>query len=176
MSTTRDMASLVDVRAADAVEILGPTIQFLTPPGERDDGPCVMRGTIPPGAVVPLHSHEDPETFLTIAGEVEGLVDTGDRMRWVAIGPQGVFHVPGGAKHAWRNRSDQPAVMNLVSTNRIACFFREVGTPVAPRGSTAGVPPSEAVVEHFLETAARYGYWNATPEENAAVGIALPGA
>ena len=25
--------------------------------------------------------------------------------------------------------------------------------------------------EHFLETSARYGYWNATPDESAAAGI-----
>jgi hypothetical protein len=27
-----------------------------------------------------------------------------------------------------------------------------------------------------LATAERYGYWNAAPEENAEVGIVLPGA
>ena len=35
-------------------------------------------------------------------------------------------------------------------------FFREV----------AGSTP-----EHFLAVSERYGYWNATPEESAAVGL-----
>jgi hypothetical protein len=35
-------------------------------------------------------------------------------------------------------------------------------------------PPSPDVVERFLRTSERYGYWNATPEENAAVGVELP--
>ena len=47
----------------------------------------------------------------------------------------------------------------LVSTARIGRFFREVAAP-------SGDP-----IEHFLATAERYGYWNATPEENAAVGL-----
>jgi hypothetical protein len=48
--------------------------------------------------------------------------------------------------------------MFVVTTASIARFFREI----AGHG-----------VERFLEVAERYGYWNATPEENAAAGIAL---
>jgi hypothetical protein len=68
--------------------------------------------------------------------------------------------VPGNAKHAWRNASREPAVAIVVSTPRIGRFFREV----------AG-PPSDAAIQRFLEVAERYGYWNATPEENAGVGL-----
>jgi hypothetical protein len=57
------VAHLVDLRDAETIDVLGPTIQFLTPPGPSDDDPCVMRGIIPPGVPVPLHSHRDPETF-----------------------------------------------------------------------------------------------------------------
>jgi hypothetical protein len=35
-------------------------------------------------------------------------------------------------------------------------------------------PPSDAAVQRFLETAERYGCWNATAEENAQVGLPLP--
>ena len=41
----------------------GATIDFLTP--VEDGAPCLMRGTIPAGGVVPLHSHADPETSIT---------------------------------------------------------------------------------------------------------------
>jgi len=37
----------------------------------------------------------------------------------------------------------------------------------------AAWPPSGPAVRQFLGTAARYGYWNATPEENAEVGLRL---
>jgi quercetin dioxygenase-like cupin family protein len=155
---------IVDARSTETFDVLGPTIEFLTRPGATEDEPCVMRGTIPAGVAVPLHSHPDPETFVVLSGEVEGLVPSRDGMRWVRIGPGGVFHVPGDRKHAFRNGRHDPAVMIVVSTTRIGLFFREV----------AG-PPSPETIEHFLRTADRYGYWNATPEENAEVGIRLPG-
>jgi hypothetical protein len=63
--------------------------------------------------------------------------------------------------------------MNIVSTARLGFFFREVGAPVTATNGTQS-PPSEDVLRHFLETAERYGYWNATPEENARIGLAGP--
>jgi quercetin dioxygenase-like cupin family protein len=154
---------LVDQERAEVVDLVdGATIRFLTPPG-ADGFPCVMRGTIPPGGVVPLHSHADPETFLVESGTLEGLTTWGDSIGWIPVRPGDVFHVPGDAKHAWRNPSEhEPAVTIIVSTATIGRFFREI----------AG-PPSEEAVQRFLETSQRYGYWNATPEENAAVGISM---
>jgi mannose-6-phosphate isomerase-like protein (cupin superfamily) len=125
----------------------GATIEILV-----DDDPCIMRGTIPPGAVVPLHSHDDPETFIGIAGEMEGFVES-DHVR---VGPGELLHVPGGARHGWRNSGTEPAVTFLISTARMARFFREV----------AGATP-----EQFLATSARYGYWNPTPDQSAAAGL-----
>lgn len=163
-------AYLVDPAAVETLDVLGPTVQFLTPP--EDGEPCVMRGTIPPGVVVPLHSHADPETFLAVSGELEGLVHADEDVRWIRIGPGDVFHVPGGARHAFRNRSRGPAVSILVSTSTIGRFFREIGRPLEP-GATPAWPPPPAALQRLRETAERYGYWNATPEENAAVGIPL---
>jgi quercetin dioxygenase-like cupin family protein len=148
----------------ETVNVLGPTVEILTPPGD-DDAPCAMRGTIPAGGIVPLHSHPEPETFIVISGDVEALVDTGDDVRWIPLGPGDVFHVRGDARHAWRNRSPAPAVSLVVTTQRIARFFREV--------AGAGGPPTGEEVRRFLAIADRYGYWNATPEENAAVGLGL---
>jgi quercetin dioxygenase-like cupin family protein len=164
------IAHFVDPRTVETLNVLGPTVQFLTRPEDGENAPLIMRGTIPPDGVVPLHSHADPETFLSVSGEVEGLVESADGFSWVRIGPGDVFHVPGGAKHAWRNRSQEPAVQLIVTTARIGRFFREVGTRVEP-GSTSDGPPSADAIEHFPETAERYGYWNATPEQNAEVGL-----
>jgi quercetin dioxygenase-like cupin family protein len=156
-------AHLVDPDAAETIGVLGPTIQFLTSPDEAD-APLVIRGTIPPGAVVPMHTHADPETFFEVTGTPEGLVHTDAGFRWEPIRPGDVFHVPGCAKHAFRNHSSEPAVMIVTTTSRIGRFFREVASP--PAGSDP--------LLHFLATSERYGYWNATPEENAAVGIPQP--
>jgi len=63
--------------------------------------------------------------------------------------------------------------MIIASTTTSGRFFPELGVPVAP-GSAPPGPPSTDRVQLFLETSARYGYWNASPEENARVGISLP--
>lgn len=131
-----------------------------------------MRGTIPPGVIVPLHSHADPETFIQISGEIEGLSQSPEGFVWVSIRPGDIFHVPGGAKHAFRNLSAEAAVMILVSTPGIGRFFRDVGKPIAG-GNRYSDPPSADAIQYFLRTAAAYGYWNATPEENASVGLSL---
>ena len=48
--------------------------------------------------------------------------------------------------------------MFLVTTGTLARFFREVAAD--PDG--------------FLGISDRSGYWNATPEENAAIGLTVP--
>jgi quercetin dioxygenase-like cupin family protein len=129
----------------------GATLEYIT--AIEDGAPCAIRGTLPPGGVVPLHSHADPETFVVLEGEAESY--TGDR--WLRVGPADVHHIPGDVRHAWRN-GPEPAVMVLVTTATMARFFREI----AER-------PEES-----LAISDRYGYWNATPEENAAIGITVP--
>jgi hypothetical protein len=55
------------------LELFGPTVEFLTSPQEAQSDFCVLKGTIPPGVSVPLHSHADTEDFFVISGEIEGL-------------------------------------------------------------------------------------------------------
>ena len=47
------------------LDVLGPTVEFLVLPSERAGDYCVIRGSIPPGVSVPLHSHPDNETFFS---------------------------------------------------------------------------------------------------------------
>jgi quercetin dioxygenase-like cupin family protein len=147
---------LIDESAAETIEVLGPSVSLLTPLDGVPDAPCVLRGTIPAGGFVPLHSHADPETFIAGQGRLSGF----DGDRWVAVAPGQMFHVAGGTPHAWRNDGDVAAVMTIVTTVRMARFFREI----------AG-PPTPEVLARFAEVSARYGYWNATPEENARIGL-----
>lgn len=53
--------------------------------------------------------------------------------------------VPGDARHAFANRSREPAVTLVVTTNRLCRFFQETGTLVAPGGAPTGPPSAEAV-------------------------------
>jgi hypothetical protein len=103
-----------------------------------------------------------------LKGEVEGLARPDGRTTWTRIGTGDVFHVPRGAQHAFRSISPDPVTTLIVTTASIARFFREIGTPVG-----VAPPPLEEVLERFMTISERYGYWNATPEENAAVGIPL---
>jgi quercetin dioxygenase-like cupin family protein len=163
-----DTGHLIQPESLERLDVLGPTIQFVTDPA-GEDGPCIMRGTVPPGVSIPLHSHADPETFLPLSGRLRGLVFQGEDFEWIEIRPGVVFHVPGGAKHAFRNEGREEAVMMIASTTKIGRFFRELGAPVAPGLPPA--PPSAERVQRFLATSDRYGYWNASPEENARVGL-----
>jgi quercetin dioxygenase-like cupin family protein len=138
---------------SERVDVLGPTVSFLTPDEGADEAPALMLGSIPPGVVVPLHTHADTETFLALSGTLSAFA--GDR--WVPVGPGDIWHVPGNVPHAFRNEGDAPAVMYVVSTNKIARFFREIA----------------AAPEAIMAISERYGYWNASPEENAAIGLDL---
>src|ERR1700761_6509554 len=45
----------------DALEVFGPTVEFISFSTDDHNQICVMRGVIPPGVTVPLHSHADFE-------------------------------------------------------------------------------------------------------------------
>jgi hypothetical protein len=45
------------------LDVLGPTVKFLVLPSECAGDYCVIRGTIPPGVSVPLHSHRTVRVF-----------------------------------------------------------------------------------------------------------------
>src|SRR5579862_5900463 len=51
--------------------VLGVLLQFLSTPEQINDQIGVMRGTVPPGVVIPLHSHADPEIFYVLNGSLE---------------------------------------------------------------------------------------------------------
>lgn len=166
------VARLMKARQVNALDVMGAVVEFLTLP--TPGKPCVMRGTILPGASVPLHAHADPETFFMVSGEMEGLSHTEKGCEWLRLEPGDVFHVPSGVRHAFRNRGAAAAVMIILATDRIGWFFQEIGVPTTPDGRPS-VLPTDEMIRRFMETAERYGYWNASPDENARVGISLPG-
>jgi quercetin dioxygenase-like cupin family protein len=151
------------------LEIFGPTLEFLTSPEDERNDFCVMKGTIPPGVHVPLHSHCDTEDFFVISGSVESLRQGKEGYEWIRAEVGDYIHVPASAHHAWRNVSREPVVNLIITTKRLGRFFQEAGRPVT--GEPQPVTPED--LARFAAVSARYGYWNATPEENAAIGINL---
>jgi quercetin dioxygenase-like cupin family protein len=153
------------------LDVLGPTVEFLVLPSECAGDYCVIRGTIPPGVSVPLHSHPDNESFFLLSGSVQALEQRKNGFRWINMNAGDFRHVASEVRHAWKNESDEPAVAIIVTTPRLGRFFQEVGRPVAPDALPQA--PSPADVQRFAEVAARYHHWLASSEENATVGINL---
>jgi quercetin dioxygenase-like cupin family protein len=139
---------------------LRPTNEYLTEFSNDKEDYCVMRCTLPAGAVVPMHSHADRETFYVLSGNPDAL--RGDR--WQQLEPGDVFDVRDGAKHGWRNASQVAASMICVTTTTMARFLQEISI------SAAGCSPEEHA-QRFRNLVQANGYWLASAEENAAVGL-----
>jgi len=148
----------------------GTLFEILAAPEEVGDGICLIRWTVPPGVEVPLHSHSDLEIFYILEGSLEIFQSKEGASGWTTVGVGAVLAVPGNVKHALRNNSSLPATLALVTTSRMYEFFREVSQPFDPGRP---VSPTQDEKRKFFATVARYGYWMASPEENAAIGIRL---
>ena len=149
----------------------GTLFEFLTSPAETGSEICLIRGTIPPGVAVPLHSHSDVELFYVLEGSLEAFQLGNGNHGWVSFGPGDVVSIPGNTKHALRNSSPFPSTAMVETTSKLYSFFEEVSKPV-DRDRAAKAPTPEEI-QKLLETAARYGYWMGSPEENAAIGLVL---
>jgi quercetin dioxygenase-like cupin family protein len=167
----KTFANKVVERDCETLEVFGPSVQFLIEPQSRDETPCVMKGTIPPGVCVPMHSHAGIEAFYVLSGNVEVLTEEGGKVHWITVGPGDFIQVPSEAKHGFRNGSKDPVVQLITTTSRLGRFFQEIGRSL--HRDEIARPPFPDEIQSFLKTAERYGYWLATPEENAAVGISL---
>jgi quercetin dioxygenase-like cupin family protein len=169
MGTEHDISeilySIADGTGGQVLDALGPTVEFLT--FLEGAELCTMRGVVPPGAAVPLHSHDDVEDFYILAGSQQVLTQGPDGLVWKEARAGDYVRVPPGTPHAHRNVTSLPAVDLIITTTRMGKFFKEIGRPVT--GSPQ--PPTPEEVARFIATAAKYGYKLGTPEENAAVGI-----
>jgi uncharacterized RmlC-like cupin family protein len=120
---------LFDGGTYGVLDVLGPTIEFLTSPQDLDAIYCMMLGTIPPCLSVPLPSHADVESFYVLSGKVQVLSQQGSNFEWLDTIPGTFVQVPGGAKHAFRNRSSEPVVQLITTTRSSADSFRRSGHP-----------------------------------------------
>ena len=146
----------------------GARLEPLSP--SREHAYCVMKGTIPPGVSVPIHSHADAESFYVLSGEAQALVETEAGLQWQTLRPGDFIHIPGGAKHAWRNVSGEPMAALITSTARLGRALREMGQLASEAGKRI---PRPADIQRLMEISERYGYWLGSREENTAVGIEL---
>jgi quercetin dioxygenase-like cupin family protein len=139
---------------------LRPSNQYLTEVTHDEHDFCVMLCTLPRGVVVPLHSHADRETFYVITGNPD--IFRGDQ--WESLSPGQVVDVQNGIRHAWRNSSEATVSMICITTMRMARFLRDVAVD-------GDLPTSSVDRQRFLKLVGEHGYWLASPEENAAIGL-----
>ena len=149
----------------------GTLFEFLASPDEAGTEICLIRGTIPPGAAVPLHSHPDVELFFVLEGTVEAFQSRNGTQGWASLSAGNVVTIRGNTKHALRNSASVPATLVVVTTSKLYEFFHEVTKPFDPNQSAT--PPTPDGIQEVVRAAARYGYWMGSPEENAAIGLSL---
>lgn len=82
--------------------VVGTLLQFVSTPDQNGGNLSVMRGGIPPRAVIPLHSHADAEIFYLTEGTMEVFQDDGTSSGWQTANPGDVVTIAGGVKHAIR--------------------------------------------------------------------------
>ena len=171
LSKTVSFAHVVRKGDCSVFEVLGARVEFLVGPQADDEAPCIIRGTMPPGVSVPIHSHKAVEVFFILSGNIEALLEDGGKMSWVEASAGNLIEIPSKAKHAFRNSSQHPVINLLYTTSEHGRYFQEIGRPATSEESVS--PPALDEIQRLLETARRYGYWFATPEENASVGITI---
>jgi quercetin dioxygenase-like cupin family protein len=137
-----------------------PGNQYLTEVTEGDGDYCVMLCTFPSDVIVPMHSHADRETFYVLSFNPEFY--WGDH--WETLNPGDVVDAQDGMRHAWRNPSPAAASMLCVTTMQMARFLRDVSAD-----DRSGDPLARG--QRFLRLVQQHGYWLASPQENAAIGL-----
>ena len=151
--------------------VLGVLLQFLSTPEQINDQIGVMRGTVPSGVVIPLHSHSDPEIFYVLNGSLEVFQAEGQSAGWQTVNAGEVVSIPGNVRHALRNTSPSPLTSITVSKQELYSFFRELARPFDPNRPPA--PPSPEEMQQLFSVAEKHEYWLASSDENAAIGISL---
>ena len=151
--------------------VLGVLLQFLSTPEQINDQISVIRGTVPSGVVIPLHSHADPEIFYVLNGSLEVFQAEGPSEGWQTVTAEEVVSIPRNVRHALRNTSPSPITAITVSKQELYSFFRELARPFDPHMPLA--PPTPNEMQQLFSAAEKYEYWLASRDENAAIGISL---
>jgi len=102
-----------------------------------------------------------------ISGELEALRQDSQGHTWIKAKADDYVHVPSNTRHAWRNVSGAPAVVLIITTNKLGQFFQEAGRP----HTKTPLPVTPEDLERFAAISARYGIWYGSPEENGLVGM-----
>jgi quercetin dioxygenase-like cupin family protein len=85
--------------ADQTFNMFGVLLNFLVTPNETGDEISLFKGTLPPGVVIPLHSHAEPEVFYVLEGPLEVYRERGEARGWSTTQPGGELAILGKVKH-----------------------------------------------------------------------------
>ncbi|MHC4956138.1 MAG: cupin domain-containing protein [Planctomycetota bacterium] len=141
--------------------VVGDTYECLASGEDTDGAFALFHADVPAGHGPPLHTHtREDESFYILEGEINF---TAGGEQQVASAGTFVF-APRGIAHRFENASGKPAKMLIQTTPAgIEHFFDEVAQPA----EDAARPPSEAYIQHLVESAARHGITIHPPEPPA---------
>lgn len=155
-----------EIKVGGIIDMVGARFEMVARMGALPADTVFFRTRMPPGKLVPLHSHIDPECFYVLEGCLEVfLVD--EAPKWHAIQMGQSLLVADGIKHAVRNPGETAADLILATNNRFASFLGKAGHLVT--ADAPFVPPSSDDIQHMLQVSRAYGYWNASPAESATI-------
>ena len=137
---------------------------YLTSLSLQLDNYCLLTAEMPAGAVVPLHSHSDRESFYILSGEMTFY----DGDSWRILRQGDFFDVLSDTKHAWLNASESSAFLLVVTTVRMGIFLQRVSSTIEATPDPRAASRRE---ENFLNLVQEYGYWLGSHEDNKAIGL-----
>lgn len=167
-----EITLIIEVTSPPLFDVMGGRVRFLASPADTSSEQSFLRGTLPPGVVVPLHKHDDPETFYLLEGEMQLYYDDGNESGWKAVRAGDLAVIPGGVKHAWWNRGDTSCEALIVTGADVYALFQEIAIP-APESSSPGAPDPERIAAVAAATRQHKRIWVASPEENAKIGLPM---
>ncbi len=131
------------------LNVLGVTHIYKATAADTAGSFSLWEAVVPPGAGAPPHTHErEDESFYVLSGEL--LIELEGEPAPHRVGPGGFFFGARRRRHAFRNVSDQPARVLILSapSRGLDQMFAEL------EAATAGGMPG---LETLAAIAARYG-------------------
>lgn len=167
----KESSLIVTANTSPKFDIIGGAVTFLAPPNTIGADHAILGGFLPAGVIVPLHSHDDPESFFILEGGMELYHEEGDSAGWHTLRPGDLAVIRGGSKHAWRNNNPEDCRAVFVTGPHLFAFFKELGRPVSEE--TVPEVPDASTVARIAEVAQKHNLWLASPEENEAIGLKM---
>ena len=162
--TTQPFVAHIRPGETDVIDLLGIHCEWKVTEADTGGHYCMLEMYVPPNAGVPMHQHEQQESFVVIDGDVEFTrPGTAQSPEWFRVGPGETVHVPAWAMHGFRNRGTHPSRILLICSKGIEPFFRDAGTPVASGAALPTSPPSPESVARVISLATQAGQRFAPP-------------